>query len=48
MLSRSALIFVSEHFRYIEIISLLIIDDNAIMHTINDQFLSSNSRLLLY
>ena len=38
--SRSALIFVSEYFEYIEITSLLITDDNAIMHTIDDQFLS--------
>jgi len=36
--SRSALMFVSEHFGYIEIISLLITDDNAIMHTIDNQY----------
>ena len=38
--SRSALIFVSENFGYIEIISPLITNDNAIMHTIDDQILS--------
>ena len=48
---RSALIDVSEHFGYVEIIFPLITNDNAIMHTIDDKILSLKFKvasLLMY